>query len=72
LEIVKYLLRYYSPNYILQRNLHKIDGIRICLEEYLLDRKRIILVQRLVLDRLWRPNGFMCKKNWEEIEKIKN
>jgi ankyrin repeat protein len=71
-DIVKLLLRYYSPNYILQHNLHERNNIHKHLEEYLVYRKRLILVQRLVLDWLWRPNGYYCNKNWKEIEKIKN
>jgi hypothetical protein len=38
----------------------------------LLYNRRLVLVQRLALDWLWRPNGLMCNKTWKQIEKIKN
>jgi ankyrin repeat protein len=69
-KTVKLLLRYYSPKYILQNNLHTIYGIRVCLEEYLLSRKRLVCVQRLSLDWLWRPNGCMCRRNWQKIKEL--
>jgi ankyrin repeat protein len=70
-EIVKLLLKYYSPKYILQFNLHKIKGVRkYMIIEYLNERRKIIKIQRLALDKLWRPKGYICDKIWNEIRQL--
>jgi hypothetical protein len=69
-HVVEILLNYYTPQYIIQNGYHANEIVSECLVEYLIYRRRLIKIQRLVLDILWRPNGYFCKKGFQTIKNL--